>query len=225
VIGLAGIDAHVEEAAITIPRIGIPQLSASLAGEVTVPPSITFEVGSGLSWSATVTRQGVDSGRTFIRAVGGAGRMATILAAKAYQGVPVRIPLEDLVREAGETLSPTASAVVLGLFLGRWTRCRQSAAFALAGLLASAGRVSAHGVPSWRILADGTLWVGHETWPETKLEGRTLLAEAPHRASVDLLALEPAVFPGETFDGRRISVVDHRFSSRRLMTRLFLENT
>jgi hypothetical protein len=224
VIGLAVIDAHVEEAALTIPRIGIPQLSASLAGEVTVPPRITFEVGSGLSWSATVTRQGFDGGRTFFRAVGGAGRMSTILEAKAYQGVPVRIPLEDLVREAGETLSSTASAAVLGLFLGRWTRCRQSAAFALAGLLASAGRLSTQGAPSWRILADGTLWVGHETWPETKLEGRTLLAEAPHRASVDLLALEPAVFPGETFDGRRISVVDHRFSSRRLITRLFLEN-
>jgi hypothetical protein len=224
VIGLAGIDAHVDEAALTIPRIGVPQLSASIAGEITVPPRITFEVGSALSWSATVTRQGVDGGRTFVRAVGGAGAMATVLEAKAYQGVPVRIPLEDLVREAGETLSPTASAAVLGLFLGRWTRCRQSAAFALAGLLASAGRVSTQGAPGWRILPDGTLWVGHETWPETKLESYTVVAEAPHRGSVDILALEPAVFPGETFEGRRVSVVEHRFSSRRLVTRLFLEN-
>jgi hypothetical protein len=223
VIGLAGIDAHVDEAVITIPRIGVPQLSASIVGAVTLPERITLEVGEGLSWEATVTRQGVDGERTFVRAAGGAGRMASILEAKSYQGVPVRIPLEDIVRDAGETLSPTASAAVLGLFLGRWTRVRQSAAFALAGLLASAGRLSSQGAPSWRILADGTLWVGHETWPETRLEGWTLLAEAPHRGSVDIVALEPAVFPGETFGGRRISIVEHRLSARRLMTRLFVE--
>lgn len=216
-VSIAGQDAQVLVASISLPRIGVPQFVLSIAGELELPEAIEIRVGESLSWKATVRRQGHESARTLVRAVGGAGKLTTELAPRAYQGVPVRIPLEDVAKEAGERLSPRCDPGVLGAFLGKWVRIRQSASFALAALLVSAGG------PAWRIVADGTLWVGVEAWPETKMRDFTVLAEAPHRGMVELVSLEPSVLPGEAFEGRPVSVVEHLFSDRRLRTRLYLE--
>jgi hypothetical protein len=204
------------EAAITIPRLGVPSFDLSLAGEGPASGPIEVELGE-LVWKGTVRRSGMARGITTLRAVGGAGGLTRVLEPRSYQGAPVRIPLTDIARDAGETLSAACDPAPLGIVLPKWSRFQQSASFALAALLSQAGS------PAWRVLADGAIWVGAETWPETKLEDATIVGESPHRGSLDLFAPTPAVFPGETFEGRRVSVVEHRVSDRRLVTRLWLE--
>jgi hypothetical protein len=219
-VSLVTIDgAGVLEAAIVVPRIGVPTFQASLLErDAPAGPSISVALGSQ-TWKASVTRAGAHAGRYVLNAVGGAGGMSTLLAPKAYQGVPVRIPLEDIVKGAGEALAASSSPALLGTYLGNWIRIEQGAGFALAALLARIGR------PAWRVLADGSLWVGSETWPATKLARWTVTGEGPHRGILDLVSTDPVVLPGETLEGRKVSVVEHRVTARGPRTRLSLEDT
>lgn len=210
--------ADVLEAAIVVPRLGVPTFQAAVL-ERDAPRAGGIEVALGSqTWKARIKRSGAYSGRFVLHAVGGAGGLATLLSPKAYQGVPVRIPLTDIVQGAGEVLSPLSTAGVVDAFLGNWTRVEQGAGFALAALLARAGR------PSWRILSDGSLWVGTETWPAAAMQRWTVVGEGPHRGVVELVSTDPLVLPGETFDERKVSVVEHRVTSRGLRTRLSLED-
>jgi hypothetical protein len=205
------------EARVTIPRIGVPAFDVSLAGpEPLAPGPIRIEVGK-LAWKAAVRRSGAQRGILTLRAVGGAGGFTKVLEPRAYQGAPARLALEDIAKDAGEALSTTCQAAPLAVVLPKWTRFRQAASFALQGLL------SLVGAPGWRVLADGTIWIGHETWPMSRLDAFTVTNEAPHRGSLDLFAVDPRIFPGETLDGRRVSVVEHVLTDRRLSTRVWLE--
>jgi hypothetical protein len=205
------------EGAITIPRVGVPTLTASLLERDAPGKTVTVRIGSS-SWVMTVTRSGAHGGRRFVHAVGGAAGLSAIVPPKSYRGVPLRIPLADLAQGVGERLSPASSAAILGLVLPAWIRFEQPAARALHALLGAAGS------PAWRILPDGTLWVGVETWPATRLEAYTTIAEGPHRGVVELVAMDPTIAPGETFEGRKVSGVEHRIVARRLRTILHMES-
>lgn len=206
------------EASIAMPLVGVPTFTlAMLEQDLPAGDALQVQVGE-LVWQATVRRKGTNAGRGLVHAVGGAGGMNLELEPRSYLAVPLRIPLADLVADAGERLAGTSDAAILSTDLPAWTRTRESASRALGSLLAAAGS------PSWRILPDGTLWVGPETWPESRIEEWTITADHAHNAVLELHSLAPAVFPGETFDGRRVVRVEHHISARRMLTRVQVED-
>jgi hypothetical protein len=204
-------------AELRIPRIGSwdADVNVPREGDVEVTGPVEIVIGS-LVWKGTARRSGENKGTLHVRVVGGAGGLARALEPRAYQGVPVRIPLIDLLADAGERLSPTADASVLGVVLPKWNRSAGPAGIALASLLAASGA-------SWRVLPDGSVWVGRENWAASSLVEYTYIEQAPNAGSLEIVAAEPAVFPGEVFEGRRVSVVTHRFEGRRIRTRILWE--
>jgi hypothetical protein len=202
-----------------IPRIGAwdGDFGVAREGAENVSGAVEIRIGSR-TWKGTARRSGENKGVLHVRVVGGAGGLASVLPAKAYQGVPVRIPLEDLLREAGETLAATSDAATLGVVLSKWNRREGHAGMALASLLEASGA-------SWRVLADGSVWIGPETWPAASLVDYGYVEQAPGAGAIEIIATDPTVYPGEMFRDQRVSVVTHRLDGRRIRTRILTEET
>jgi hypothetical protein len=112
----------------------------------------------------------------------------------------------------GEVLSPSSDAGALGQMLSKWIRMSGPALGELEALLgeASEGRVC-------RVLADGSVWVGKETWPEATPKA-TVLQDLRWCGQVELGVEAPELLPGTTFMGRRVEHVEHRVSPESVRT-------
>ena len=171
------------------------------------------------SFQGYAMRAAAARGVVAVRVVGGAGGLATVVPPKAYLNVPLRIPLRDVCSDAGEALSATADASLLSSNLPKWVRMSQSAGVALAALLGGVGD------PTWRILDDGALWVGTDSWTEVDTDLVDVTGRDPVAGRVEVATDEPWAFaPGLTFQGGRISVVEHRIEGRRMRHVLWMED-
>src|SRR4051812_35112985 len=110
------------EARIHLPREGC--WWADVAVDVDDPAAVrgaaTLAAGEALTLRGTTVRAGLHAGSVTLQLVGGAGGLHRELAPKAYQGVPLRLPLQDALSEVGEVLAPTSDASVLGVLLTKW---------------------------------------------------------------------------------------------------------
>jgi hypothetical protein len=189
-----------------------PELDVSEGVEIEVD-GVTF-VGTAIPG-----RHGVNGTRYVAKIVGGAGGLSQELPAKSYehaQGVKVRAILEDILRSCGETLSATAETATLETKLPRWSRIKSTAARQILKLADELGC-------SWRVLADGTVWVGQETWPETTVE-HVLEDEDWERGRISIAPESPSLTPGITFLEQRIETVYHTVDGEgRLRTDCMIE--
>lgn len=169
--------------------------------------------GSGFPGGAKVTIKSQDGyaltgvvaqGRTgdfldavHVRVVGGAGGMPTVVTARSYvqPGAFVSDVLNGLCGDSGETLSDTIDESLLSQNLAAWSVKAEPTSYALTTLI---GWVSPS--LSWRVLSDGTLWVGNETWPSAAVT-YDLLSQDPKDAAYELGLQSPALEPGTTVDG------------------------
>lgn len=204
---------------IRMPRVGVWHADLVLdtmdAGPFGEGAKVVLVAG-GETFRGTVRRSGVFKGALHLRMVGGAGGLTTPLSAKSYRGVPLRIPLQDILTAAKETLAPTADAASLATVLQKWACVAQAAGEAVAALLPAAGDGLA-----WRILKDGTFWLGREAWKPRAVEPQ-MLHEEPALGRVEVDA-QPSIVPGDSVGGAHVSYVEHHFGARRLRTKLWLE--
>jgi len=70
---------------------------------------------------------------------------------------------------------------------------------------------------SWRILADGTLWIGTETWPDADLGSAKLLDE-DWASGVFTVADAVQMVPGTLYNGERVQQVTHYLTGTKLRT-------
>jgi hypothetical protein len=210
--------ANVISGTIALPRIGmwsadlVVDSTTAIAGAVTIaPPDGTRPL------VGTTVHSGLFEDRVEMRVVGGAGRMGFPVEPRYYRGVPLRLPLGDLLREAGERLSPSSSAQVLDTLLQKWTREGSSTGRALNHLTDAVGA-------SWRVLQDGTLWVGTETWPSIEVV-HDLISEhtSENRVEIATESIDAALVPGTVFLGRRVSYVEHRVAPDSMRTMVWFE--
>lgn len=152
-----------------------------------------------------IPRAGAYAGTTTARVVGGAGGLSKVLPAKKYRYAPMSIVLADIMAETGETLSSTTDSAVLTLTPTHYARARAPATHALAEVLYTTGA-------SWRVLPDGSIWLGTDTYPAASFSGDVL----QERLGGSKLMLSPddgSLLPGTTFRGRKIAEVVYHFSS------------
>lgn len=186
-----------------VPRTGVWHADVSVDAEGTTELEGEVElVLAGASWKGTARRSGLDVGRVELRVVGGAGGLATELEPRYYADAPASVPLNDLMRETGETLSAAVPADVTSAVLARWTRSRGRAGRALADLVRSLE------LDAWRVLADGSVWLGAETWPEVEIEHDVMSIDPANDCAV-LAVDELSLMPGTVISGRGISRVMH----------------
>lgn len=210
--------ARVLEGTIARPRVGAWHADLVVDAATAITGAVTLASADGaLSLRGAVVRGGVQNEVLEVRVVGGAGGLGRELAAKAYRGATVRMVLADLAREAGEAVSSTIAATVLDTALDAWARERGTAVAALRALADTLGL-------AWRVLADGSLWLGAETWAAVEVE-HALLRDAPAEDRVELATehLPAGLAPGTTFLGRRVSYVEHHVGAAEATTVVLFE--
>jgi hypothetical protein len=174
---------------------------------------VTLSLADGalqLVGTVAPNRTGVYAESAHLRVLGGAGGMATVVSPKWYRSATAKIVVLDLLAAAGETLSATADAQLLAQQLPGYTHKRMPAADALDFLADRLGAI-------WRVLPDGTVWLGKESWPAAADPG-DLLWESPERQQSRYGTEAPAILPGTSLNGRYLSMVSHVVSAKEVST-------
>lgn len=197
-------------AVISMPRVGAWTAEVVADAQEEISGEVSLAAG-GLTWRGASLRSGVARDSVRAELVGGRGKLGAEIAPKFYRSATVRLVVEDLLGAAGERLSATADDSLLARQLASWSRVGGKAGAALRQICDAYGA-------SWRALADGTIWVGLETWPEAQLE-HELIAEDPKAGWVEISSEDLSLRPGTMFRGRRIERVEHRISARSLRSR------
>jgi hypothetical protein len=180
------------------PRIGVWSAVVDVDSEQAITGSVEIVV-DGVTFTGTVVKGDLHAGRVHAQIAGGAGKISKVLDTKHYRGTSLGTVVDDLMRETGEKLSPTTDARVRGHIVSRWSRFRGMAS-------AELELVAAELKLTWRILRDGTVWLGEDTWAEARGD-HDEIDRTPGRDSVLIAPEAPHVQPGQTFDGKRVSRV------------------
>lgn len=174
----------------------------------------TIDDGEGNRFVGRKLRADSVGGRLSGWVAGGKGVAAGLsktLAARHFRGVPLRSVLADILAQTGDQVSPTAQQDVLARHLAFWSFDASAPGAALKTLTAAVGA-------TWRVLADGTLWVGVDSFPAAPEFEREELSHDAARGTV-VLAVDAFVLrPGVTLDGRRVLSVEHRIDGPELRT-------
>lgn len=183
---------------VTEPRIGVWTATVDVDSDAAITGKVTLEV-DGVSWVGVVSKGDLHGGRVHLQVVGGAGKLAKQLGPKYYRGTSLGSVVADLMRETGETLSATADPRVRGHFVSRWTRPKGKASVTLIEVADELGLV-------WRVLRDGTVWIGEDKWAETKTD-HDEIDRVPGRDALLIAPEAPHIQPGQSFTGKHVSRV------------------
>jgi hypothetical protein len=188
------------QAIITEPQVGRWTATVEVATETapTGPITLSFDDGAA-EFVGAIHRSGVESGRWLGRIVGGTGGLSMALDAKAYRAMPMQIALDDILRETGEVLATTSTSLI-DRTVPHWHR-QQGFAIRSLGSLAFAVDLD------WRVLRDGTIWIGTDVPVETA-EPFTQIHAFPDLGMVEIVPSgAPVVAPGCLLAGVAVGAV------------------
>lgn len=207
----------VTQATVHLPRVGVWHAQVALEQlDAFDGQRATLQFGPNLSLTGAVRRSGSADGHSVLILIGGAGKLVQSARAQAYRQAPLRVPLNDLLTEAEETLAASAQNEILNLQLPNWVVPALPIGLCLGVLLGYAAA-------AWRILPEGTFWVGNETWPDAPSFDHLILTELPLHNGFSVYSDEPAVLPGQTFEGKHVSYVQHVMHEDELETTVYSE--
>lgn len=174
-------------AAITMPRVGVWMADVEIDADTAPTGTVTLSSDAGPSWRGTVIDGAVSLGTWRGRLVGGAGGLRRDLPALAYQNPNLGDVLADALRESGETLSPAASSLA-STRTALWHRIAGPAARTVAA-------VAATQTWPWRVLDDGSVWMGVETFDAADVADIDVLGvdtiEQRYQLGGEVFALRP----------------------------------
>jgi hypothetical protein len=153
---------------------------------------------------------GMDGNRAKCTVIAGNGRIRRKIDAHSYSGsngVKVGTVVRDILKDCGEDLSDLSDAEMLDKKLPRWHVTKGTTAASALTKLADACDAA------WRMLRDGTVWFGAETWPEVEPEG-TLTNESWSDGCLTLASETPNMIPGTIYQGQKIEHVTHRYGEK-----------
>lgn len=207
-----------------LPRVGawhadlVVQSSTELVGAC---PIVIDGVGT---FNATVERGGLWLDTAWVRVAAGAGGATALARAQHYHATTIGAVAQDLARAGGEALAAASDGVTLGTNLPRYTQLAMGVGQALSALLDL--RTTAR---AWRYLADGTIWIGTETWPDsglTDLDDFQDLSEAPQEGRAELGFESPGLLlPGTLLGGRQVSTVTYKFDGGKTRASVLFEDS
>lgn len=209
---------RVFDAEIYLTATGVSWLEASVDSATGMTGAATL-VAPGLTFVGTIdsTSSGAFQEKLRVRVYAGAGGTRSSIGPRHYRGVggiPISVPLADLLTASGETLHADADAALVARVLQAWARPAGRVDSALADLIETQGG----GV--WRIGEDGKLWVGTLAYAEQSFAHQLIEHSTTMRTYV-VASERLTARPGRTFLGQRISEVRYEISAGK--TRAFLK--
>lgn len=199
---------------IQLPRVGAWIADLALDTEDTGPflGAVTITAPAGdLELRGWAMRPRLVEGHVEVRIVGGRGGLAKNVTPRHYRNVTLQLALSDALGEGLETLSTSVAASIREQLLPAWTRRAQTVGGAIAMLAGFAGA-------GWRVLPDGTVWVGTETWSDVDVDHDLLVETQEDLVEIASDTIPASLVPGTTFRGARVSVVEHVIESQRVRT-------
>jgi len=193
---------------VLLPRTGVWLADLRVDERDELPDQVTLQLGA-VEMPAAVVKAELIGGMTEARIVGGAGGLGDTARPKHYHAPLARHVLVDLLRDAGETLSTTAGQDALDTSLEAWTTLAVPMGSMLAALCEVIGDDT-----NWRVLADGTVWIGTEAWPDSGVDARSIEADGANGASIVGTDI-PQIWPGTLLAGRRVDYVRHDLDADR----------
>lgn len=200
--------------------ISVLELSAAPAapsGEVEI--HVVRERGPADIFKGFVRRAHLEDGTGVCRVVvvGGKGNLGVLeLPPRDHvAGVaPVTAGLvaRGIADAAGEVLAEGVEAALEQRPLERWTRVRGTGVEALEQLVAELGL-------TWRVLDDGTIWIGEESWPAGDV-AVDRLDEVGDDGAIDAAPDGAQLRPGTVLFDRRIRRVTYRIEASALRAEL-----
>lgn len=203
------------EATIREPRIGAWTVEVDVDSDTSLSGAVELAVGD-VSWHGTVVRGSLENGHYHAVIVAGQGGLGTKLPAKHYTSAPMSVMLSEIFAGCGETQSQATSSGVLNAFMDRWSRSAASAGQCFRQVATDLG-------VSWRVLRDGTVWHGPETWPPLDVE-HLVIDQLPGRGRVLIAPEAFTLRPGVTWNGQAVSEVVTTISSSGFLQELVLED-
>lgn len=182
--------------------------------------SLAATDGITLAGSVIADQGGVFLDTAHVRLVGGAGGLGTRAKPIAYTGAVLRDPLSKLLGDAGETMSTTVSGSILGLSLPLWTVVESSVVTAIDNLCGAATKALGSPV-GWRVLPDGTIWLGVEGWPTATLAVDSyVMRQYPAEGRYEIGTSSPELLPGVALTdiSKNIIGVDHWIEPSQIRT-------
>ncbi len=185
--------------------------------------SVTIASQDGFSFVGTVApfRAGEFIDSVHVRILGGAGGMSSPVRPQSFvqPSAYVRDVLNALASDSGETLSSTISSSFTQSNLVAWAITAGPVSSALNVLLDIVAPTF-----GWRMLADGTLWMGVETWPESSAE-HTILDHNPIEGTYMLGADSPLITPGVSLPViGNINRVEHQLGQGMVRSKVWTES-
>lgn len=208
---------NVLTATISVPRVGVwrADLDLDAADASKVSGTIALVLGD-VTWTGKATEVGAFVGRVKVRLLAGAAGFGKPTKPRFYQSIPAKTVVTDLLTEGGEKLSNTSDAGKLGTVLPFWTRHAGTVGEGLENVLDELGAI-------WRVLPDGTVYVGIETWPTSEPKDVAVETEVASESKIVFSSSSPSLLPGTTFRGRKVSRVEHSIDAGKTRTTAWYE--
>lgn len=187
------------------PRTGPWHADVEIDEEVTLPGEVQITIEDSV-FVGFVKNQRKFAGRTKAWIVGGNGGFAKVIGAQHYTKPSAMMVIRDILSLAGEKLSGESEENPSSF--QHWERKSSRASIAMRAICEKL-RVN------WRVLDDGTVWVGVDKWEELKSDA-TILDEPDEDTllvAADTFAELAKLQPGSTFGGIRIEQVTHLVSA------------
>lgn len=155
-----------------------------------------------------------------VRVLGGAGGMMQPATPRNFiqPGAYARDVVNSLCSDGGEKLSATADATFIASNLAAWSISAGTVTQGLRALLDIKAPTF-----NWRILTDGTLWMGTESWPTS---GGTfdIITQDPKENSYDLGVDSPWIVPGVSVDGvGNVNRVEHIIARSKIRSHVLVD--
>ena len=212
---LTGEILHVTGGNVLLPRTGVWLANLRVNDQDALPDRLVLQLGT-VEMPAAVAKAELLHGMMEARIVGGAGGIGETARPKHYHQPLVKHVLADLLRDSGEALAATSTPAVVATALEAWTTLTLPTGAILAALCRVAGTEV-----NWRVLSDGTVWIGTEDWPDSGVLSRSIEGDGPNAASIIGTDI-PGLWPGTILNGRRVDYVRHDLDNTRT-TVLFAE--
>ena len=178
---------------------------------------------NGFTLQGTVRRINTAFDTVFARVVGGGGGLYKPVGPKAYQGATFGLIVNDLLGSVGESLSTTVSADIRQISLPFWTVPKSPMFEALANLVIVARVTTATDV-NWRVLPDGTIFIGVEQWPQTGMASFDLMSWQPEQLKTTIYTPDPQITPGQIWQSGNVSNVEHVVEPAEIRSKVWFLN-
>jgi hypothetical protein len=200
-MGIRCADLDVLTGKIVQPGRGVWTADLKLSSDTAPSGQVSIVADGGLTLKGTVVpaSSGVAVDVAHVRIVGGAGGLTNDVSG-SFESAQASDVLKAITDATGEALSSTISSEVLGVSLDHWHMGVYKASRALDELADFSG-VQLGKAITWRVLPDGTIWIGEDTFPALAMPDDAVIEQAfPSEQRTVLGVSVPFLSPGVNLD-------------------------